>query len=215
MLYVVLAAIALAVAIVGPRFVPATAPPIARPLIRVLALAWVAVAVLSTSIVRVPADEVGVVRKIYGAHSLPAGHIIATNGETGYQAEIIAPGSFKVWPFFNVLNSVTDMPVVTIPQGFYGRVVARDGENLRAGQIMADAWKDDEYASMLSAQYFMTHHGQRGLQLSVLKPGTYPINLALYQVKIGFTPKCRSMSAISRMFSLKICASRGSASPDI
>jgi hypothetical protein len=69
MLYVILAAVALAIALVGPRFVPASAPAIAKPLVRVLALAWVAVSVLSTSIVRVPADEVGVVRKIYGATS--------------------------------------------------------------------------------------------------------------------------------------------------
>jgi hypothetical protein len=85
------------------------------------------------------------------------------------------------------------MPVVYVPQGFYGRIVARDGENLRAGQIMADACKDDEFAAMLNAQYFMTHHGQRGLQLSVLKPVTYPINLMLYQVKIGFEPNGRDV----------------------
>ena len=38
---------------------------------------------------------------------------------------------------------------------------------------MADAWPDSEFSNMLDAQHFMTHGGQRGLQLSVLKPGTW------------------------------------------
>ena len=77
-------------------------------------------AVAATSFVSIPANMVGVVRKIYGASSLPEGHLIATGGETGYQAAIIAPGSFIVSPFFNVLNSVDVLPVVVVPNGFYG-----------------------------------------------------------------------------------------------
>jgi hypothetical protein len=39
----------------------------------------------------------------------------------------------------------------------------------------------------------MTHGGQKGLQLSVLKPGVYPLNLALYQVKVGFIKNGRDI----------------------
>jgi hypothetical protein len=186
MAYVILAVLALAVGLIAPWFVPPNTPPIVRPLVRYIALAWAAFFVLDTSIIHVPADQVGVVRKIYGVSAMPEGHIIAADGETGYQAQLIPPGTFRIRPFFNVLNDVTNMPIVYVPQGFYGRIVARDGENLRNGQIMADAWHDTEFGNMLDAQYFMTHHGQRGLQLSILKPGTYPINLMLYQVKVGF-----------------------------
>ena len=108
------------------------------------------------------------------------------SGETGYQAEIIPPGTFRISIFFNVLNRVDLLPVVIVPSGFYGRIVANDGEPLSAGQIMADAWPEADYQKFLDAQYFMTHGGQKGLQLSVLKPGVYPLNLALYQVKIGY-----------------------------
>src|SRR5262249_54126222 len=129
----------------------------------------------------------------YGYRNLPDGHIIATDGETGYQAAIIAPGTWRVSIGFNLFNTVTTMPVVQVPQGFYGRIVARDGVPLPEAQIMADAWSDAEFSRMLDAQYFMTHGGQRGLQLSVLKPGTYPINLKLFQVRIGRVPNTRDV----------------------
>ena len=144
------------------------------------------VEVLSTSIIQIPADKVGVVRKIYGFSNLGPGHLIATRGETGYQAEIIPPGTFRISIFFNVLNRVDLLPIVVVPNGFYGRIVANDGEPLGAGQIMADDWPDDQQQKFLDAEYFMTHGGQKGLQLSVLKPGLYPLNLALYQVKVGY-----------------------------
>ena len=142
--------------------------------------------VLATSIVSIPANEVGVTRKIYGLDNIAPGHIIAAHGETGYQAEIIPPGTFRISIFFNVLNRVDLLPVVIVPSGFYGRIVANDGEPLGAGQVMADAWPEADYQKFLDAQYFMTHGGQKGLQLSVLKPGVYPLNLALFQVKIGY-----------------------------
>ena len=143
--------------------------------------------VLSTSYVKIPDDRIGIVSRVYGGSQLPQGHIIATDGETGYQAETIPPGTFKVSLLYNVYNSVTTVPLVRVPNGYYGRIVARDGENLPEGQLMASAWPDKEFTHYLDAQYFMTHHGQRGQQLSVLKPGTYPINTALFQVMIAYS----------------------------
>ncbi len=86
------------------------------------------------------------------------------------------------------------LPVVTVPSGFYGRIVASDGEPLSAGQIMADAWPDADQQKFLDAEYFMTHGGQKGLQLSVLKPGVYPLNLAIFQVKIGYIKNGRDIT---------------------
>ena len=133
-------------------------------------------------------------RKIYGFSNLAPGHIIATHGETGYQAEIIPPGTFRISIFFNVLNSVDLLPVVVVPNGFYGRIVASDGDALLAGQIMADAWPDSDTQKFLDAEYFMTHGGQKGLQLSLLKPGVYPLNLALFQIKIGYIRNGRDIT---------------------
>ena len=153
--------------------------------------------ILSTSIISIPANEVGVVRKIYGFANMAPGHIVATRGETGYQAEIIPPGTFRISIFFNVLNRVDLLPVVSVPNGFYGRIVASDGDPLQAGQIMADAWPDADQQKFLDAEYFMTHGGQKGLQLSVLKPGLYPLNLALFQVKIGYIKNGRDITVDS------------------
>jgi hypothetical protein len=52
--------------------------------------------VLATSFVSIPANQVGVVRKIYGFANIAPGHIIAAHGETGYQAEIVPPGTFRI-----------------------------------------------------------------------------------------------------------------------
>lgn len=150
-------------------------------------------ALLSTSFVKIPSDHVGIVNKIYGSTSLPQGHIIATNGETGYQAEIIPPGALKFSPFFNILNTVLFRPVVVVPNGFYGRVVTTDGEPLGEGEVMAKEWPDTEFSNMLDAQQFLTHGGKKGLQLSILKPGSYPLNLALYTVRVGREPNQRDV----------------------
>lgn len=177
------------VAIFGPRLIPENIPHRGRVVLtgRVVCGFLALICILSTSIIKIPADQVGVVRKIYGAFSLKDGHVIAANGETGYQAEIIPPGAFHIWPGFNILNDIEYLPVVKVPQGVYARVVARDGaHSLRDGQIMADAWSDKDFSKFLDAQYFM-ENGTRGLQLAVLTQGTYPLNLKLFEVRIGYT----------------------------
>src|SRR6185437_1536678 len=198
MLYAVLAFMFILAAIFGPRLIGMVpkAPNWSKHVVRYGSIVFALISVLSTSIIKTPDNKTQAISKIYGGSSLPEGHIIATNGETGYQANIFAPGTFRVVPFFNILNRVIDMPLVYIPPGFYGRLVARDGAPLRDGQIMADAWKDDDFANMLDAHYFLTHGGQRGEQLSVLKGGsTYAINLMLFQVRVGRMPNGKDQAA--------------------
>lgn len=199
MVYILLAVFFAAFAIVGPRLAPQAIGGSGRAVVRALAILLAIVCVAETSFVRIPGDSVGVVRKLFGTHSLPEGHIIATQGETGYQARIIPPGAFRVAPFINVLNAIEVLPIVRIPQGFYGRVVARDGASLPSGQIMADEWPDTAFEAYLSAESFMAgppgaRAGQKGLQASVLKPGVYPLNLALFDVKIGYQPNGRDIT---------------------
>ena len=40
--------------------------------------------ILATSIISIPANEVGIIRKIYGFANIAPGHLVATHGETGY-----------------------------------------------------------------------------------------------------------------------------------
>jgi hypothetical protein len=196
---ILIAAAALLAAIFLPRFIPDSVTGWRRSAAAVALRAVFAIValteVLGTSIITIPADQVGVVNKIYGFANIAPGHIIATNGETGYQAEIIPPGTFRISIFFNVLNRITLLPVVVVPNGFYGRIVANDGEALNSGQIMADAWPEADYQKFLDAEYFMTHGGHKGLQLSILPPGIYPVNLALFQIKIGYIKNGRDITS--------------------
>ena len=128
------AALLIAAAVFAPRFLGANLP--RRDLLvgamRVLCGFGALIAILATSIVSVPADRAGVVKRLYAASNLPDGHLVAVHGETGYQAQIIPPGTWRISLLFNLLNSIETIPLVVVPNGFYGRIVARDGAALKA-----------------------------------------------------------------------------------
>lgn len=151
-------------------------------------------ALASTSYVYVAPNKIGHMKRIYGSE-LTQGHIIGIDNQKGKQARVLLPG-FHFSPMITVFNDIEFMPMVTVPTGWYGRIVARDGAPLIDGQVMAEEWSDEPVTGddkdtrpiaerMLDAEYFLTHGGQRGLQTSVLKPGTYAINLYLFEVRIG------------------------------
>lgn len=137
------------------------------------------------SYVIVDADEVGHLKRKFLASELPAGNIIAANGEKGPQARILGPG-FHFEFLIRVLNDVEYFPVVNIPEGHYGLIEARDGLPLRNEQFMADPWPEKQFSDMLDAHYFLTEgKGQKGPQYDVLRPGKYRINRYLFNVKRG------------------------------
>ena len=138
--------------------------------------------ILTTSFVIVDQDKVGHLKLIYGLKQLPPGHIIAMDGEAGPQAEILGPG-FHFKPLLNLLYEVEQQAVTTIPEGRYGYLVTRDGLPLRPDQFLTDAWPDEQ--KMLDARYFLTEgRGQKGPQLTVLKPGRYRLNQYLFDVHV-------------------------------
>ena len=142
--------------------------------------------VLATSFVIIDQDKVGHLKLIYGVSKLPPGHIIAMNGEAGPQAEILGPG-FNFKPLLNLLYEVEEKPITEIPENHYGFVVARDGLPLRPDQFLADAWRDEQ--KMLDARLFLTEgQGQKGPQLTVLRPGRYRLNQYLFDVQTKGEP---------------------------
>jgi uncharacterized membrane protein YqiK len=133
-------------------------------------------------IVIVPEDSVGIVNKKYvvvGAHrTLPAGTIIALNGEAGLQADALAPGlHFGLWPWQYV---VTLQKFITINQDMIGIVEARDGHPLKDGRVLA---RRVDCNSFQDARAFLQSGGERGPQITVIPPGTYRINTALFNVQ--------------------------------
>jgi uncharacterized membrane protein YqiK len=129
----------------------------------------------------VPEDSLGVVNKkwvLFGKNrALPVGAIIALNGEAGLQADTLAPGvHFGLWPW---QFKVTLQKFITVDKSMIGVVEARDGKPLSGGRVLA---RTVECNAFQDARAFLRNGGERGPQISVIPPGTYRINPALFSV---------------------------------
>lgn len=143
-------------------------------------LAAVAIALL-TSVVTVPDKMVAGLNRVYFGEPMIAGQYIARDGQNGPQARILTPG-FHFEFMVNVLYNVKEYGFTRIPEGYYGYIVAKDGLPLKKGQFLADQWRADVESKMLDGDFFLTNGGQKGPQLTVLKPGVYGINTDLFYV---------------------------------
>jgi uncharacterized membrane protein YqiK len=128
-------------------------------------------------------DQIGIVNKkwvIFGKHrTLPDGAIVALNGEAGLQADTLAPGiHFGLWAW---QYAVTLAPFTTIDKGQIGIVEARDGKPMSSGRVLARTVECDSFQN---AREFLMNGGQRGPQISIIPPGTYRINTALFVVTL-------------------------------
>lgn len=144
---------------------------------------------LSTSFVFVGSYEVGHLKRIYFADSLPTGKIIATSTEgaiKGPQADILGPG-FNFQLGLNILYDVdTSEKVISIKDGNFGYLVARDGRAMPPGQTYAEAFDSGTLYNMLDANYFLNGgSGIKGPQTTVLPPGDYRVNQYLWNVTGG------------------------------
>src|SRR4051812_42037223 len=131
----------------------------------------------------IPNDCVGIVEKLWSMKgSVPNGHIVAFNGEAGYQARVLRGGlHFWLWRWQYKIHKA---PLVTVPQGKIAYVYARDGEPLTPGQTLARVCVDCN--NFQDARTFLDNAsstgGQRGRQRAILREGVYAINLALFVV---------------------------------
>lgn len=111
--------------------------------------------------------EVGLVRKRFSLRRLREGNPVAFRGEAGYQADLLMAGlRFKLWPLY----TVTRHPMVQIPAGQIGVVVAQVGTALPIGA--KSAIYKPEFASYQDIGLFVGKGGQKGVQRTVLPPGT-------------------------------------------
>ena len=132
----------------------------------------------------IPHQQVGVVEKLWSSRgSVPAGRIIATNGEAGFQADLLRGGlHFGLWRWQYRVHKV---PLVTVPQGRIGYVYARDGDPLPPSQTLGRVVACDNFQD---ARAFLAdpagdrEAGQRGRQRALLREGMYAINPALFVV---------------------------------
>ena len=129
-------------------------------------------------------NSIGIVTKNIGFTSLPPGKIIATEGEKGLQAKILPPGWHPwYWPF---IYDIEYGSVVEIPAGSVGLLNASDGQPLPRDTTYAPEWDESNERLMAQdAEFFLGKgEGYKGPQTSVLKPGSYRINPALFEIEI-------------------------------
>ena len=120
--------------------------------------------------------EAGLVIKRYG-RQLPPQRIVATHGEAGFQARMLAPGwHFGLWRW---QYKVQRVPLVAVAPGDIGLVVAADGAQVPSDRILGREVQCDDFQD---AEAFLRDGGERGRQLGFLRAGTYRINPALFQV---------------------------------
>ncbi len=147
---------------------------------------FIAVLVIaSTSFIYIEDDETGHLVKIYGAKGLHSGRIIAFEGEKGPQARILPPG-FNFEFLLNIINDISKKPIIEIPEGEYGFLMALDGKPLRPDQTYADAVSPSTFIEQVNdAERFLNEGGQKGPQTSILTPGKYRLNHFLWSVQTG------------------------------
>src|SRR5438093_7928968 len=132
----------------------------------------------------IPNNCVGVVEKLWSAKgSVPEGHILALDGEAGYQADLLRGGiHFGYWRW---QYRVHTCPLVAVPQGKIGYIYARDGQplppSLTLGRAIACNNFQDARAFLVGQASRLTEStsekqlppttGHRGRQLAILREG--------------------------------------------
>ena len=121
--------------------------------------------------------EVGLIIKKFAAKSLAAGKLVALNQEAGLQADTLPPGwHWGYWPWqFHIKKE----PLVTVPQGEIGLVVANDGQTIPSERILGKVVDCNDYQD---ARKFLTKGGEKGRQLGILTSGNYRINTGVFTV---------------------------------
>ncbi len=131
-------------------------------------------------VIRIPEDRMGLINKKFLLMSrlkLPAGHIVALNGEAGYQADTLAPGLyFGFWPW---QYSVELIPFTVVPTGKILLVSAKDGETMPGNRILGKKVECNNYQD---ARAFLTSGGQKGKQSHIILAGVYRINTLLFDL---------------------------------
>ncbi len=147
-----------------------------------LGIAALLVGVALSSIRYVGATQVGVVKKNAFGPSLTGGNILATAGEMGPQADVLAPG-WHLW-YWPLIYDVETRPLVDIPADKIGLVESRDGLPLDKGQVFAPEMTNAQFKRMIEdPTFFLTAgNGRKGPQSNVLTPGKYRLNPELFTV---------------------------------
>ena len=86
---------------------------------------------------------------------------------------------YAIRSYYAIMYKVHICPLVTISQGEIAYVFARDGEPLPGTQTLGKIVHCNNYQGVKA---FLVNGGQRGIQRSILREGTYAFNLAQFVI---------------------------------
>jgi regulator of protease activity HflC (stomatin/prohibitin superfamily) len=152
--------------------------------------------VTKSSATKIGEGEIGLVESADGS-PIPTGRIFASvvpghnafqsgqdfisnGGQKGPQTEILPPGVYRIHPN---LFKVTKAAAVVIAKGEVGMVTAQDGAPIPMGRLLAQSVTG--HSNYESGDAFLKNGGQKGPQIEVLLPGTYRINLNLFNIQVA------------------------------
>jgi uncharacterized membrane protein YqiK len=140
-------------------------------------------------------DEIGLIEsidglplepsRIFGRHvdnhdSFQDGEgFLRNGGQKGPQVDVLPPGKYRINTY---LFRVRTAPAVIVNEGQVGLVVARDGEPIPQGRLLAQ--KVQGHKAFQNGEAFLTNAGQQGPQIEVILPGRYRINTELFNVQV-------------------------------
>ncbi len=120
-------------------------------------------------------NRVAVVEKWWSVGGSLNERIIALNKEAGFQPFVLRGGIHFLTP---LMYRVHICPLVTVPQGEIAYVFARDGEPLPETQTLGRVV--EECNNFQNVVGFLNNGGQKGIQRSIIREGTYAFNLAQF-----------------------------------
>ncbi|MFN0146024.1 MAG: SPFH domain-containing protein [Dehalococcoidia bacterium] len=143
-----------------------------------LLVLWL-LASLVGALVNIGGTEVGILERRYIGRGLPEGRVIATAGEVGIQARVLAPGLHVLIPF---LYKVRKAPMIAIGEDEVGMIESIDGRPLDPGRIFAR--RVTGHDSFQDGEGFLRNGGQKGTQIDILPPGQFRINTYLFRIRV-------------------------------
>ncbi|MDR0927420.1 MAG: hypothetical protein LBO69_06595 [Ignavibacteria bacterium] len=102
---------------------------------------------------------------------------LLNGGQKGPQLDVLPPGEYRINPHLFILHKFSE---VNVENGHLRVVSAIDGGKLKDGRILADSVSG--HCNFQKADEFLKNGGQRGQQIDFLMPGTYRINLLMFQI---------------------------------
>lgn len=145
-------------------------------LILVIAACSMVVVFLAFGLKLIGDAEVGILTKRMFGKKMPPGRIVARNGEIGVQADILMPGLYWRIP---IIWKISKAPVTTILPTEIGIVESIDGQPIPQGRLLGDEIDCNQFQD---AKLFLDNGGQKGPQVSILRPGSYRINLYAFKI---------------------------------